>query len=151
MPSSHPAVKRRTREPAYNTTAVLGLAYSRLGHRIVEGVARAGFPQRPAHSNVFAHIDAGGTRLSVLAARANITAPAMKELVDDLQRLGYLRREPDPGDGRAKLIVPTPRGLAALRAGLDVIVDIEQQLEDLLGPVGLQQLRATLERIVGEA
>ena len=142
---------RDVTEPAYNTTAMLGRAYSRLGHEIVAGVERAGFPQRPAHSNVFAHIDPDGTRLSVLANRANITAPAMKELVDDLERLGYVRRASDPSDGRAKLVVPTERGLAALQAGLATIVEIEQDLEQLLGPTTLARLRRALERILGDA
>ena len=43
--------------PTENTVALLGAAYSILGHEIVAGVAEAGFPQRPAHSGVFAHID----------------------------------------------------------------------------------------------
>jgi DNA-binding MarR family transcriptional regulator len=127
---------------------MLGRAYSRLGHQIVEGVARAGFPQRPAHSNVFAHIEPDGTRLGVLAARAIITAPAMKSLVDDLEGSGYVRRVPDPTDRRAKLVVPTERGLRALEAGASQVVDIERRLEDLLGRSGLEQLRAALGRIV---
>jgi DNA-binding MarR family transcriptional regulator len=32
-------------------------------------------------------------------------------LVDELERLGYVRREPDPNDRPAKLIVPTELGL----------------------------------------
>jgi hypothetical protein len=50
--------RRRQAEPPPepNTVALLGEAYSALGHRIVAGVVEAGFPQRPAHSAVFAHI-----------------------------------------------------------------------------------------------
>jgi DNA-binding MarR family transcriptional regulator len=53
----------------------------------VEGVVAAGYPRRPAHSSVFAHID--------LAARANMTPQAMGELVDDLEIRGYVTRRPD--------------------------------------------------------
>jgi Transcriptional regulators len=121
-----------------------------LGHRIVDGVASAGFPQRPAHSAVFAHIDVeGGTRLTTLATRANITPQAIGELVDDLERLGYVVRQPDPADRRAKRIVLTDRGRGCLTAAERTIGGIEADLEALLGPRRLADLHDALGRIVG--
>jgi DNA-binding MarR family transcriptional regulator len=135
--------------PSANTVALLGMAYQALGRRIVDGVLAAGFPQRPAHSAVMAHIDiAGGTRLSTIAARANITPQAVGELVDDLERLGYVRREPDPDDRRAKRIVLTERGLASVMAALETIDALETGLEASLGPERYRQLHETLTRIV---
>jgi len=120
-----------------------------LGHRIVEGVNAAGFPQRPAHSAVMAHIDIdGGTRLSTIAARANITPQAVGELVDDLERLGYVVREPDPDDRRAKRIVLTDRGRESVAAALDTIATLEAELEALLGADRLAELHDTLSRIL---
>ena len=134
--------------PVENTTALLGQAYSRLGHQIVEGVIAAGYPQRPAHSGVFAHIDIAGTRLTDLAQRANMTPQAMGQLVDDLERMGYVRRTPDPTDRRAKLIVLTDRGHGCLRAAFTTIAGIERRLEDLLGRSELEALRAALRTII---
>ncbi len=135
--------------PRSNTTALLGLAYMALGRRIVDGVLAAGFPQRPAHSAVFAHIDIEhGTRLTTLAARANITPQAMGELVDDLERLGYLVREPDPADRRAKRIVLTERGRACVAAAIRTIEGMESNLESLLGGRRLAELHESLNRIV---
>lgn len=135
-----------------NTTALLGLAYMRLGHRIVDGVVSAGFPQRPAHSAVFAHIDIeAGTRLTTLATRANITPQAMGELVDDLERLGYVVRQPDPADRRAKRIVLTQRGRACVAAAERTIAGIEADLKALLGLARLAELHDALGRIVGAA
>jgi DNA-binding MarR family transcriptional regulator len=120
-----------------------------LGHRIVEGVNTAGFLQRPAHSAVMAHIDIeGGTRLSTIAARANITPQAVGELVDDLERLGYVVRQPDPDDRRAKRIVLTDRGRESVAAALDTIAALEAELEDLLGPHKLADLHDSLTRIL---
>jgi DNA-binding MarR family transcriptional regulator len=134
-----------------NTTALLGLAYMKLGHRIVDGVVSAGFPQRPAHSSVFAHVDVeSGTRLSTLAARANITPQAMGELVDDLERLGYLVRRPDPDDRRAKRIVLTERGRACVATAQRTIAAIEVGLEELLGPEDLTLVHRALQRIIAE-
>lgn len=132
-----------------NTVALLGEAYSALGHRIVAGVVAAGFPQRPAHSGVFAHIDLeGGTRLTELARRANITPQAMGELVDDLERMGYVTRRPDPDDRRAKRIALTRRGVACVQAGLKTIAQIDRELDALLGERKAAELRRMLDRIV---
>src|SRR5512141_2412477 len=68
---------------------------------------------RAVHLQVFGAIDWHGTRLRDLAARANMTPPAMAELVDELQAAGYLERRPDPRDGRAKLVRPTRKGRRA--------------------------------------
>ncbi len=134
--------------PRENTTALLGLAYSALGHQIVAGVVEAGFPQRPAHSGVFAHIDLAGTRLTELARRANMTPQAMGELVDDLERLGYVVRGPDPSDRRAKLISLTPTGRACVEAGLQTIVGIEERLAVVLGERRLRALHRALHDIL---
>lgn len=137
---------RRSLRP--NTTELLGRAHLALGRRIVDGVVSAGFPQRPAHSAVFANIDIeGGTRLSTLAARANITPQALSELVDDLERMGYVTRRPDPDDRRAKRIVLTERGHACVQAALGTISAIEDDLAALLGRQGLARLQQALRRV----
>ena len=133
-----------------NTVAMLGRAYSLLGFRIVDGVVGAGFPQRPAHSAVFAQIDAGGSRLTELAHRANMTPQAMGELVDQLEALGYLVRRPDPRDRRAKLIVLTPRGKACVKAAQVTIAELEDEISRRLGERGHRQLRRMLERLLAE-
>lgn len=139
---------QRTRPASENTAALLGLAYSALGHQIVAGVVAAGYPQRAAHSAVFAHIDLEGSRPGELARRANMTPQAMGELVDDLERRGYVIRRPDPTDRRAKLVVLTPRGLACVQAALQTIAGIESKLTDLLGERRLRQLQRALRDII---
>jgi DNA-binding MarR family transcriptional regulator len=133
-----------------NTVAMLGHAYSLLGFRIVDGVVGAGFPQRPAHSAVFAQIDPEGSRLSELAHRANMTPQAMGELVDQLESLGYLVRRPDPRDRRAKLIVLTARGKACVEAAQVTIAELEDEISRRLGEQGHRQLRLLLEKLLAE-
>ncbi len=123
-----------------------------LGLRIVEGVRTAGFSQRAAHSAVFANIDVTtGTRLTVLARRATMTPQAMGELVDDLERMGFVRRVPDRADRRAKLVVLTDRGRGSVEAAMTAIEVIEADLESLLGVRGVASLQAWLRRIIGSA
>ena len=72
---------------------------------------------------------------------------AMSELVTDLERLGYLRRRPDPEDRRAKLIEFTDRGWAAVSTALDAFTDIEAHFARHIGTRSLRQLRETLTRL----
>lgn len=133
-----------------NTVALLGRAYSLLGFRIVDGVVGAGFPQKPAHSAVFAQIAPDGSRLTELAQRANMSPQAMGELVDELEQLGYVVRRPDPTDRRAKLIVLTTKGQACIAAGVATIDGIEQQLTARLGDRGHRQLRGLLTKLLDD-
>ena len=133
-----------------NTVALLGRAYSLLGFRIVDGVVGAGFPQKPAHSAVFAQISPEGSRLTELARRANMSPQAMGELVDELEQLDYVVRQPDPTDRRAKLITLTKKGQACIAAGIATIDGIEGQLADRLGQRGHKQLRSLLTKLLDD-
>jgi DNA-binding MarR family transcriptional regulator len=133
-----------------NTVSLLGRAYSLLGFQIVDGVVGAGFPQKPAHSAVFAQIVPEGSRLTDLARGANMSPQAMGELVDELEQLEYVVRHPDPSDRRAKLIVLTPKGRDCIAAGMATIDGIEQQLTELLGERGHRELRRLLTKVLAE-
>jgi DNA-binding MarR family transcriptional regulator len=88
---------------------------------------------REAHLQVFGAIDWTGTRLTDLAARSNMTLPAMSELVDELQRNGYLERRPDPDDRRAKRIALTREGRRFLIEGLRAVREIEARYASVVG------------------
>jgi DNA-binding MarR family transcriptional regulator len=133
-----------------NTVSLLGRAYSLLGFQIVDGVVGAGFPQKPAHSAVFAQIVPEGSRLTDLARGANMSPQAMGELVDELEQLEYLVRHPDPTDRRAKLIVLTPKGRDCIAAGMATIDGIEQRLTELLGKRGHRELRRLLTKVLAQ-
>lgn len=130
--------------------ALLYEAYLRLSDVVFEAGKAFDARIRPAHSAVFFHMEHEGIRLSRLAEKAQMTPQAMGELVDDLEELGYLRRVPDPADRRAKLIVFTDRGDAALRAGYAAIDAVERRLAELLGADAAAGLHATLQRIIAD-
>lgn len=131
-----------------NTVSMLGQAYSLLGFQVVDGVVGAGYPQKPKHSAVFAQISPDGSRLTELARKANMTPQSMGELVDELVDMGYVVRRPDPADGRAKLIVLTKRGQDAVAAGRQTIEGIEDQITEILGEPGHQELRRLLSKLL---
>src|SRR5215204_2590376 len=61
---------------------------------------------RPAHLVVLYNLGLppNGLRLTDLAEQAQITVQSMGELIDMLERTGYVERTPEPADRRAKRI-----------------------------------------------
>jgi DNA-binding MarR family transcriptional regulator len=105
---------------------------------------------RPKHGAVFANIDREGTRATTLAERAGMGKAAMGELIDELERLGYVGREPDPDDRRAKLVVPRAPALDVTRLVHAFNRRLEARYRRMLGPAAYQTLRASLRRIAPE-
>src|SRR3954466_13825149 len=97
-----------------------------------------------AHLNVFQYPGPQGARPSELAARLGITKQALNYLLGELERLGYLQRQPDPDDLRSKRVALTPRGVAAIGVIRDAVGEIESTWEQQLGPERFTQLRHLL-------
>jgi DNA-binding MarR family transcriptional regulator len=111
-------------------------------------LAAEGFDDlRPAHSPVFQHLERGGTRIGVLAERAQMTNQSMGYLVDALEARGYVDRRPDPADRRAALVVITDRGRKQIAAARRQITEIEREWEQRIGPERMAALREGLEAL----
>ncbi len=109
----------------------------------------AGFPDvRVTHDAVFSTLPAEGARISAMATQAGITKQSMAEIVRDLERIGFVRIDPDPSDGRAKLVTYTEAGWRCVRAGEQHIRDMEALLGRRLGKRRLSELRAMLGEVV---
>lgn len=99
------------------------------------------------------NIDRDGTRISELAERAGMSHPSMIEIVAGLQRLDYLERVADPADGRARLVLLTPKGRALQRQALIELAEIEhtwlQRLSPTIGPELAEALARTIRAPIG--
>jgi DNA-binding MarR family transcriptional regulator len=116
--------------------------------RLHAELAAAGFPDiRPAHGYVFQYAEPGGSRLTDLARQAGLTKPTVLAAVDDLERLGYVERVPDPADRRAKLVCLTARGASAAAEAGRIVAAIEADWAERLGPNRAQALRHALEEL----
>jgi DNA-binding MarR family transcriptional regulator len=139
-------------EPPAPIGRLLGLLLRTVSDELLARLDSAGFTDlRPAHNAVFAHVPAEGIRLTDLAARAGMTKQAMSELVVDLERLGYLRRRPDPTDRRALLIEFTDDGWRSVRTALQTFAEIEAELAERVGERRIRELRRTLEMLTSDA
>jgi DNA-binding MarR family transcriptional regulator len=120
---------------------------------LVQRLAAAGYDDLPAaYHPVFESIDRDGTRLTVLAARADMTHQSMGELVRTLERRGYVERALDPADRRARLVRLTAKGRQLVRVAVVEIAAIEdawlKRLPSIDDPAGL---RDALGRAVAQA
>ena len=128
--------------------ALLMTAKSAAIQEVTERLAEHGYEGvREGHGCVFGFIEPTGSRLTFLAESSGLTKQAVGEAVDDLQRLGYVERAPDPTDGRAKIVRLTPRGAEAQAIGRSALADVERRWAEELGEERVTAMRATLEEI----
>jgi DNA-binding MarR family transcriptional regulator len=141
-------MRRSTRKEQDPDLGILAVQLSaRVQREIFTRAAAHGFEDvRPRHGAVLAYLDAEGTRPGELARLAGRNKQTMGAILDELERLGYVRRTPDPADRRAKLIVPTERGLRFMEVSDDLVGLIERNLSDTLGPDLYRDFRAALRR-----
>ena len=88
-------------------------------------------------------------RMSELAVLSNSSLSRLSHLVTRLEKWGFVRREPDPTDGRYTNAVLTAAGHDKLRRSAPAHVEAVRQLViDDFSPAELAKLRALSERIV---
>ncbi len=105
---------------------------------------------RPSHLHVFANMVGGGKRLTELADTASISLSSMQELVDDLEGRGIVKRQADPSDGRAKLIVLTDEGLAALAPAGLIIAGLEREYAARIGNDRFEEMCLALNVLIDD-
>lgn len=97
-----------------------------------------------AQLSLFHHLDIDGTRLTTIAARAGLTKQSMIELVNKAEALGYVEREPDPDDKRAKIVRFTPSGAILLAKLLEAVAEAEARVAAVVGADFLRELKQLL-------
>jgi DNA-binding MarR family transcriptional regulator len=128
-----------------NLGLLMFIPYRAMENAVIEALAEAGFDDITlAQARVFQRIARDGSRLTELAAAAQVTKQTAGSLVDQLERAGYVERRPDPRDGRARLVVVAERGAAAVRASREVVARIEARWGAHLGEARTAQLREAL-------
>jgi DNA-binding MarR family transcriptional regulator len=115
-------------------------------------LAEQGHPDlRPRHAAVLAFLDEDGIRATDLARLSGRHKQVIGRLVDELEDLGYVERRADPSDRRAKLVMPTKRGLEQLRIGDQIVAEIEHRHAATAGPKVYAEFRNVLRAIVARA
>jgi DNA-binding MarR family transcriptional regulator len=131
-----------------NLAILLREPFRTMNARLLERLAERGHPEvRSSHGNVLQYLDDDGTRVSLLAERAQVSKQAMAQLVAHLEAHGYVERVPDPRDGRAKLVRATDRGRDVYAIARELMGEVEARLTAELGEAKLRRLRALLQEV----
>jgi DNA-binding MarR family transcriptional regulator len=135
-------------EEPLNTGVLLFIPYRALEDRVFGALAEAGFDDvTPAQARVLQRVGPEGTRLTELAAAAQVTKQTAGFLVDQMERTGYVRRTPDPTDARARLVRLADRALAAKAVADAAVAEVEAGWRAHLGERRFRQLREALTRL----
>ena len=114
-------------------------------------LARNGFGDvTPAQSALLRNLGEDGSRPSDLAAHADVTRQAITKLVDELERLDLVRRDPDPDDGRGVIVRFTDRGRAGVAIARKRMLALEREYAARVGADRWAEVRSTLEILFGD-
>lgn len=106
---------------------------------------------RSAHLSLISHLTSDGICLSELALRSGISQQATGKLVKELERSGYLRRDIDSHDRRARIVHLTELGSTLLVDLHRVLNEVRSEYSSVLGADTLtnleSQLRGTLDAL----
>ena len=128
--------------------ALLRMPWETVRERMLAGLHERGFNDLvAAHLNVLQYPGPENLRPSELATNARMTKQAMNYLLGQMEQLGYLIRREDAEDQRFKRVHLTQRGQAAVRAIRAIVLEVEAEWEQRLGPRRLAQLRDLLVRL----
>ncbi|MDQ1729904.1 MAG: hypothetical protein QOK10_63 [Pseudonocardiales bacterium] len=135
-------------EQRANLGVLLFIPYRYTEDRMFRALQEAGFDDWTlAQCRVFQRIAPDGSRLTDLADQAQMTKQSAGVLVDQLERLGYVRRVPDPTDGRARLIVIEERGRRAVEVAAATLDEILAEWKTYLGTRNFTLLHQILEQL----
>jgi DNA-binding MarR family transcriptional regulator len=128
--------------------ALLRVPAQAIHRRIIAGLHRAGFRElRLPHMGVLQYPGPDGSRPSELAERAAMSKQAMNQLLQSLERLGYLSRRDSKEDQRARLVHFTARGRAAWAKIHEILAEIEVEWRTTLGAKDFDRLKGLLCKV----
>lgn len=93
---------------------------------------------------MFQHLVPGPLPVGALARRMGVSQQAASKAAAELERLGYLARFADPGDGRIRRIGLSARGEAAIEAGRAARAALAAELAGRVGEERLEAMRKAL-------
>jgi DNA-binding MarR family transcriptional regulator len=149
MTPSRPSSERKNDAHDESLGRLLLRAHRRYADRALALLQARGHPALgTAHVTLLPHIDPEGTRATVLATRAGITKQAVGQLLNDLEKAGYITRTADADDARAARVTFTRRGRKLVEDADAVKTEVDAVFAESVGEQGLARLRSLLVRLL---
>jgi DNA-binding MarR family transcriptional regulator len=124
------------------------VAVRHLENRVIDAVRARGHDDITlAQARIAARIGDEGSRLTDLAAAAQVTKQTAGALVDQLERGGYVERVVDPTDARAKLVRFARRGREVLTIAREVEEQVLVEWTGHLGAARMAELGDSLAKL----
>ena len=113
-------------------------------------MAEIGYPDlRPAHGIIFQLLALkNGATGNEIAEHLGVTKQAASQMLDFLQKQGYITRQPLPGDARGKLVRLSDKGWRCIRESERIMVELENKMGESLGPDSLANFRIGLRHFM---
>jgi DNA-binding MarR family transcriptional regulator len=128
---------------------LLRLAHQRWTLAVDTRLAEEGFDDiKPHHANIFTFVPPEGIQVSQLTELAHVRKQSMTQTVEEMEKLGYVERRPDPKDKRGKLVFLTERGkkVSPIARAAGKLVD--QHWAELTSVEEIESLRNALRSIL---
>ena len=126
--------------------ALMRVVWQWVREQMYAGVVAAGYDDlNDAHVGLWRYPGLDGLRPSQLADHVGITKQSVNDLLAHLEAQGYLRRIPDPADGRARVIRLTPKGRRLEETIYAEARAAQQRIAEILGPRRFAHLHSSLE------
>lgn len=135
-------------ETASRTVGALPLIAAKAQHDLMQATAARGHAGlKMSHSQVLPFVGSGGVRMSDLVRIQGIGRQAISTTSRDLEKLGYLRRESDPLDGRGVVLYLTDRGNHLIRDSVVALKELERTISGILGRRSLDRFLRIAQEI----
>lgn len=122
------------RNAAGRSIGVLPLIAVEIQERLRASTTRSGHPGlKPSHAQVLPRVGLAGARIRDLARMNRVSRQAISILCQQLEGLGYLKREPDPEDGRGAIFRLTRRGESVIACSLEASGELEASFQASIG------------------
>ena len=129
---------------------LLRLVHQHWTQAVEAALDEAGFGDiRPPHANVFTFARPEGIQVSELTKLAHVRKQTMTQAVEELERLGYVERRPDPNDRRARLVFLTERGKGVRPIAMATGRLVDERWSEIAGSEEIEQIKHALQRLLG--
>ena len=123
--------------------------YKDLNKKVISKINENGYSDiKPTHTHIFRHISLEGIRLKDLTDKIGLSKQSISEIVDDLEKKGYLVKLPDDNDLRAKKICYTEKGKELIGLGKCISKELEKEYIELLGFEEFENLKQVLTKML---
>jgi DNA-binding MarR family transcriptional regulator len=134
--------------PGFELALRLLLGFRVLIDELHGELARQGHPDlRPMHGFVLQAVGPSGSTAAELGRRLGVSKQAAGKIIGSLERLGYLERGTDPGDGRRKIVQLTSRAGDALQRSETIFDQLRARWAAAIGEERLRTLESGLREV----